>query len=130
MSHAREARPNPLYVNDLIQRRCTGARRRQNRCPRLLLDTAKRLHAPIHRQSGVRLCVLEIDGFSRVRRAIGRVFTRARRRQNRCPRLLLDTAKRLQAPIHRQSGVRLCVLEIDGFSRVRRAIGRVFTREA
>src|ERR1700692_4326705 len=29
-------------------------------------------------------------------------------------RLLLDTAKRLQAPIHRQTGVRLCVLEIDG----------------
>ena len=29
-------------------------------------------------------------------------------------RLLLDTAKRLQAPIYRQTGVRLCVLEIDG----------------
>jgi hypothetical protein len=29
-------------------------------------------------------------------------------------RLLLDTAKRLQATIHRQTGVRLCVLEIDG----------------
>jgi hypothetical protein len=29
-------------------------------------------------------------------------------------RLLLDTAKHLQAPIHRQTGVRLCVLEIDG----------------
>jgi hypothetical protein len=29
---------------------------------RLLLDTANRLYAPIHRQSGVRLCVLEIDG--------------------------------------------------------------------
>lgn len=28
--------------------------------------------------------------------------------------LLLETAKRLQAPIHRQTGVRLCVLEIDG----------------
>ncbi|MGA2185122.1 MAG: hypothetical protein ABSH47_19055 [Bryobacteraceae bacterium] len=29
-------------------------------------------------------------------------------------RLLLDTARRVQAPIHRQTGVRLCVLEIDG----------------
>jgi len=29
-------------------------------------------------------------------------------------RLLLDAAKQLQAPIHRQTGVRLCVLEIDG----------------
>jgi hypothetical protein len=29
-------------------------------------------------------------------------------------RLLLDTAKRLRAPIHRQTGVRLCILEIDG----------------
>ncbi len=29
-------------------------------------------------------------------------------------RLLLDTAKLLGAPIHRQTGVRLCVLEIDG----------------
>ena len=29
-------------------------------------------------------------------------------------RILLDTAKRLAAPIHRQIGVRLCVLEIDG----------------
>jgi hypothetical protein len=28
--------------------------------------------------------------------------------------LLLETAKRLQGPIHRQTGVRLCVLEIDG----------------
>jgi hypothetical protein len=27
-----------------------------------LLDTARRLNAPIHRQTGVRLCVLEIDG--------------------------------------------------------------------
>jgi hypothetical protein len=29
-------------------------------------------------------------------------------------RILLDTAKRMEAPIHRQTGVRLCVLEIDG----------------
>jgi hypothetical protein len=29
---------------------------------RLLLDTAQRLHATVHRQAGVRLCVLEIDG--------------------------------------------------------------------
>jgi hypothetical protein len=29
-------------------------------------------------------------------------------------RLLLDAAKLLGAPTHRQTGVRLCVLEIDG----------------
>jgi hypothetical protein len=29
---------------------------------RLLLDTANGLNAAIHRQAGIRLCVLEIDG--------------------------------------------------------------------